>query len=93
MPRPKKTDPSKQPAAVAPAPAMMPMAMQPMPGQIPVQPQPLAAGPAVQPQRTIGIEEFIRVRDSVSNSTLLIYLFILPILFLCLIPTPIALHT
>ncbi|KAI2604008.1 uncharacterized protein GGS25DRAFT_444626 [Hypoxylon fragiforme] len=65
MPRPKKTDPSKQPAAVAPAPAMMPMAMQPMPGQIPVQPQPLAAGPAVQPQRTIGIEEFIRVRDSV----------------------------
>ncbi|KAI4863007.1 hypothetical protein F4820DRAFT_428372 [Hypoxylon rubiginosum] len=67
MPRPKKSDTVKQPAAVAPAPAMVPMAMQPMPAQLPPQPmqQPLAAGPGVQPPRTIGIEEFIRVRDSV----------------------------
>ncbi|KAI1771142.1 hypothetical protein F4818DRAFT_430272 [Hypoxylon cercidicola] len=66
MPRPKKSDPVKQPAAVAPAPSMVPMAMQPMP-QMPPQPmqQPLAAGPGAQPPRTIGIEEFVRVRDSV----------------------------
>ncbi|KAI0847142.1 hypothetical protein F5Y00DRAFT_242411 [Daldinia vernicosa] len=68
MPRPKKTDPPRQPAPVAPAPAMVPMAMQPVPAQMAPQPiqqqQPLAAGP-IQPPRTIGIEEFIRVRDSV----------------------------
>ncbi|KAI1759444.1 hypothetical protein GGR53DRAFT_513564 [Hypoxylon sp. FL1150] len=68
MPRPKKSDPVKQPPAVAPAPTMVPMAMQPMPSQLPPQPiqqQPIAAGPGVQPPRTIGIEEFVRVRDSV----------------------------
>lgn len=67
MPRPKKTEPPRQPAVVAPAPAMVPMAMQPPPQMVPqpIQQQPLAAGP-VQPPRTIGIEEFIRVRDSVS---------------------------
>ncbi|KAI0169115.1 hypothetical protein GGR52DRAFT_581358 [Hypoxylon sp. FL1284] len=68
MPRPKKSDPVKQPAAVAPAPTMVPMAMQPMPGQqLPPPPmqQPLAAGPGVPPPRTIGIDEFVRVRDSV----------------------------
>ncbi|KAI5864904.1 hypothetical protein GGS23DRAFT_562312 [Durotheca rogersii] len=63
MPRPKKTEPAK-PAAVAPAP-VVPL-MQPLPAQIASQPlqQSLAAGPGVPP-RTIGIEEFIRVRDSV----------------------------
>ncbi|KAI1097644.1 hypothetical protein F4804DRAFT_327044 [Jackrogersella minutella] len=67
MPRPKKADAARQPAPVAPAPAMVPMAMQPMPNQLsqPIPQQPLAAGPGVQAPRTIGIEEFIRVRDSV----------------------------
>ncbi|KAI1413187.1 hypothetical protein F5Y13DRAFT_161756 [Hypoxylon sp. FL1857] len=68
MPRPKKTEPARQPAAVAPAPALVPMAIPPVPNQLPpqqpIQQQPLAAGP-VQPPRTIGIDEFIRVRDSV----------------------------
>ncbi|KAI0384008.1 hypothetical protein F5Y04DRAFT_248745 [Hypomontagnella monticulosa] len=66
MPRPKKTEPPRQPAVVAPAPAMVPMAIQQVPQMAPqpIQQQPLAAGP-VQPPRTIGIEEFIRVRDSV----------------------------
>ncbi|OTA97054.1 hypothetical protein M434DRAFT_333182 [Hypoxylon sp. CO27-5] len=73
MPRPKKTEPARQPAAVAPAPAMVPMAIPPVsnqlpPQQQPIQQQPLAAGP-VQPPRTIGIDEFIRVRDSVSQQT------------------------
>ncbi|KAI1136014.1 hypothetical protein F5Y05DRAFT_392670 [Hypoxylon sp. FL0543] len=65
MPRPKKTEAVRQPAVVAPAPAMAPMGIPPvqMPQQ-PIQQQPLAAGP-VQPPRTIGIDEFIRVRDSV----------------------------
>ncbi|KAL7620484.1 hypothetical protein AAE478_009479 [Parahypoxylon ruwenzoriense] len=65
MPRPKKSEPAKQPAAVAPAPAVVPMAMQPISAQMAqsVQPQ-LGVGPGGQP-RTIGIEEFIRVRDSV----------------------------
>ncbi|KAI2614930.1 hypothetical protein GGR54DRAFT_615375 [Hypoxylon sp. NC1633] len=67
MPRPKKTEPAKQPAAVAPAPALIPMAMPSMSAQMqpqPIQQQPLASGPVQQP-RSIGIEEFIRVRDSV----------------------------
>ncbi|KAI1455756.1 hypothetical protein F4805DRAFT_434759 [Annulohypoxylon moriforme] len=66
MPRPKKTETPRQPAPVAPAP-MVPMAMQAVPAQLPqIQQQPLAAGPGAGGQpRTIGIEEFIRVRDSV----------------------------
>ncbi|KAI2469774.1 hypothetical protein F4781DRAFT_392932 [Annulohypoxylon bovei var. microspora] len=66
MPRPKKTEAARQPAPVAPAP-MVPMTMQPVPAQLPqpIQQQPLAAGPGVGQPRTIGIEEFIRVRDSV----------------------------
>ncbi|OTA98897.1 hypothetical protein M426DRAFT_325604 [Hypoxylon sp. CI-4A] len=70
MPRPKKSD-MVRPTPVAPAPAIVPMAMQPAPvaQQMAPQPiqqqQPLGVGAGIQPPRTIGIEEFIRVRDSV----------------------------
>ncbi|KAI0003134.1 hypothetical protein F4779DRAFT_602517 [Xylariaceae sp. FL0662B] len=67
MARPKKAEANKQPTAVAPAPApaMAPIPMQQMPAQLAPQavPQPLPT--AVGVPRTIGIEEFIRVRDSV----------------------------
>ncbi|KAI1091565.1 hypothetical protein F5B19DRAFT_458161 [Rostrohypoxylon terebratum] len=66
MPRPKKGETPRTPANVAPAP-MVPMTMQPVPAQLPqIQQQPLAAGPgSSQTPRTISINEFIRVRDSV----------------------------
>ncbi|KAH9906329.1 hypothetical protein F4778DRAFT_725450 [Xylariomycetidae sp. FL2044] len=73
MARPKKSDQKQQPTPVAPAPAMAPMPMQSMqmpphpqlaPQALPPQPMP---GPGMPgPPRSIGIEEFIRVRDSIS---------------------------
>ncbi|KAI1498185.1 hypothetical protein F5X99DRAFT_394492 [Biscogniauxia marginata] len=73
MARPKKSDANKQPAPVAPAPApiMAPMPIQQLqPQQIAPQaiPQPLQQMPPPglpTAQRTVGVEEFIRVRDSV----------------------------
>ncbi|KAI1331044.1 hypothetical protein F5Y16DRAFT_362008 [Xylariaceae sp. FL0255] len=81
MARPKKSDAQKPPTPVAPAPAaMVPIAGMPMQQQQQYQmgpqqlaPQAIAQQPPMQPiqnaipagQRTIGIDEFIRVRDSV----------------------------
>ncbi|KAI5917078.1 hypothetical protein F4810DRAFT_698090 [Camillea tinctor] len=72
MARPKKSETKQQPAPVAPAPApvMAPMPIQQMqPQQIAPQtiPQQMQMAPPGLPtaQRTIGVEEFIRVRDSV----------------------------
>ncbi|KAI1338375.1 hypothetical protein F5Y15DRAFT_386964 [Xylariaceae sp. FL0016] len=78
MARPKKTDAKAGVPVPAPLPAQaQPVAPSPypMPG-MPMQPQQLApqvpqpqmmppAGAIPQPQRTIGVEEFVRVRDSV----------------------------